>query len=99
MVVGRIGSRNNDARTIRIERARGGIDVVERDSAQQVRHAHVEVEAQAEHLGTLKKIGDARVGLERARHRANEVTAATRSSSLLGDAVPPQAGQLFVDRR
>ena len=61
-------------------RRAAAFDVVERDRPQQVRQAHVVVEAEAEELRGLQEVRDAGVGFERARHRADRGTAATRSA-------------------
>ena len=64
----------DDRRAIGIERAaRRRVDLVERDRAEQVRQPHVVVEAEAEELRRLQEVGDAGVGFERARHRADQV--------------------------
>jgi hypothetical protein len=94
-----VRSRDHDGRAIGIQRVpRGGVDVVDRDGREQRRQARIVVEAEAEHLLGLEKIGDRAVGLERARDRADQIPA--RLVELLRrQAAADQPDDLFVDGR
>ena len=80
-------------------RRAAALHLVERDRAEQVRQPHVVVEPEAEELRGLQEARDAGVGLERARHRPDQIR--PRLVQLLrGEALAPtRRHELLVDRR
>ena len=74
------------------------VHLLERDRREQLRQLPVVVEPETEELRGLKEVGDAGVGLERARHRTDQELPRL-GQFLLGQPLCPKLRQLVVDRR
>src|SRR5262245_9112606 len=88
--------RHHDGCARGVEELRRSVHIVERDGFNERRQAAVVVEPETEELGGLQEVGNAGVGLQRARHRADQELA--RFVQFFGrQAVSRQGGQLLVD--